>query len=102
MGRTECLTCVDYKRAWVGYGNTIKSEMALSSECRQECAPKLLDTADIVRDAIFQQLCSDAVAAEPCSQQHASYENGKPDKVEEHGATHPWSQAWSNSGAADQ
>jgi hypothetical protein len=30
--------------------------MALFSECSLECASKLLDTADIVREAIFQQL----------------------------------------------
>jgi len=28
--------------------------MALFSECMVECARKVLDTADIVRDAIFQ------------------------------------------------
>ena len=30
--------------------------MALFFECMLSCARKLLDTADIVRDAIFQQL----------------------------------------------
>jgi hypothetical protein len=30
--------------------------MALLSECTQSCAQKVLDTADIVRDAMFQQL----------------------------------------------
>jgi len=30
----------------------IESKMALFSECSLECASKLLDTADIVRDAI--------------------------------------------------
>ena len=30
--------------------------MALFYECMLKCARKLLDTADIVRDAIFQQL----------------------------------------------
>jgi len=29
--------------------------MALFYECMLKCAQKLLDTADIVRDAIFQQ-----------------------------------------------
>jgi len=33
-----------------------ESEMALFSECMLECARKVLDTADIVREAIFQQL----------------------------------------------
>jgi hypothetical protein len=32
--------------------------MALFSECVLQCAQKLLDTADIVRDAIFQRLPS--------------------------------------------
>jgi hypothetical protein len=30
--------------------------MALFYECKQECAQKLLDSADIVREAILQQL----------------------------------------------
>ena len=30
--------------------------MALFYECMLKCARKLLDTADIVRDAIFRQL----------------------------------------------
>src|SRR5438128_537783 len=47
----------DYKRAWVGKGKTInESEMALFSECSLRCARKVLDTADIVREAIFRQL----------------------------------------------
>jgi len=33
-----------------------ESEMALFSECRRRCAQKLLDTADIVREAIYQQI----------------------------------------------
>ena len=32
----------------------IESEMALFSECSLECASKLLDTADIVRDGDFR------------------------------------------------
>src|SRR3984957_1682347 len=40
----------------VGKGNTInESEMALFFECMQSCAPKGLDTADIVREAISRQ-----------------------------------------------
>jgi len=31
--------------------------MALWFECMLSCAPNLIDTADIVREAIFQQLC---------------------------------------------
>ena len=30
--------------------------MALFYECMLKCARKLLDTADIVRDAVYQQL----------------------------------------------
>ena len=42
----------DYKRAWVGKGKPFnESEMALFSECSLECARKVLDTADIVREA---------------------------------------------------
>src|SRR5436190_9479399 len=37
--------------------------MALFSECSLECASKLLDTADIVREAIFQQLSAKRRAA---------------------------------------
>ena len=37
--------------------------MALFSECMPWCARKVLDTADIVRDAIFQQLCPLALTA---------------------------------------
>ena len=33
-----------------------KSEMALFSECTERYAQNMLDTADIVREAIFQQL----------------------------------------------
>src|SRR5882762_1837845 len=35
-----------------------ESEMALFSECMLKCARKLLDTADIVREAIYHQLTS--------------------------------------------
>ena len=55
MGRTECLTWVDYERAVVGTALFSKSEMALFSERTHTYAQKTLDTADIVRDAIFQQ-----------------------------------------------
>jgi len=33
-----------------------ESEMAHSSACMLSCAQKVLDTADIVRDAIYRQL----------------------------------------------
>ena len=49
----------DYERALVGKEQTIHlSEMALFFERMLECARKPLDTADIVRDAIFRQLWS--------------------------------------------
>jgi hypothetical protein len=57
MGRTEGPDLkTDYERAWVGKEQTIhESEMALFFERMPECARNLLDTADIVRDAIFRQ-----------------------------------------------
>jgi len=46
----------DYERALVGKQQTIHySEMALFFERMLECARKPLDTADIVRHAMFQQ-----------------------------------------------
>jgi hypothetical protein len=57
MGRTESLNLKnDYERACGWYGHFNKSEMALFSECTDRYAQKLLDTADIVREAIFRQL----------------------------------------------
>src|ERR1039457_4392106 len=42
---------------WQSKSNSFnESEMALFSECMLKCARKVLDTADIVREAIFQQL----------------------------------------------
>jgi hypothetical protein len=59
MGRTESLNLKkDYERACGWYGHFNKSEMALFSECTDRYAQKLLDTADIVREAMFRQLCS--------------------------------------------
>jgi hypothetical protein len=56
MGRTESLNLKnDYERACGWYGHFNKSEMALFSECTDRYAQKLLDTADIVREAIFRQ-----------------------------------------------
>ena len=46
---------IHYQRACGWYGNFNKSEMALFSECTDRYAQKLLDTADIVRDAIYRQ-----------------------------------------------
>jgi len=47
---------MDYERAYGWKSNTFnESEMALFSERMLQCARKMLDTADIVRDAIFHQ-----------------------------------------------
>jgi hypothetical protein len=43
---------------WVGRSKSNsfnKSEMALFYECMPQCARRLLDTADIVRDAMLHQ-----------------------------------------------
>ena len=57
MGRTESPDLnIDYERALVGTALFIESEMALLFECMLSCARKLLDTADIVRDAMLRQL----------------------------------------------
>ena len=54
MGRTESPNLKnDYERACGWYGHFNKSEMALFSECTDRYAQKLLDTADIVREAIL-------------------------------------------------
>ena len=56
MGRTESLNLKnDYERACGWYGHFNKSEMALFSECTDSYAQKLLDTADIVREAMLCQ-----------------------------------------------
>jgi hypothetical protein len=50
MGRTEFLPQrLEASPGWKAQ-TTHESEMALFSECMQECARKVLDTADIVRD----------------------------------------------------
>jgi hypothetical protein len=47
----------DYERTLVGCGTVFnQSEMALFFECTRQCARKLIDTADIVREAMLQQL----------------------------------------------
>ena len=57
MGRAESPNLKnDYERACGWYGHFNQSEMALFSECTDRYAQKLLDTADIVREAIFRQL----------------------------------------------
>ena len=56
MGRTESPNLTnDYERACGWYGHFNQSEMALFSECTESYAQKLLDTADIVREAILRQ-----------------------------------------------
>jgi hypothetical protein len=53
MGRTEFLPQrLEVSPGWKAQ-TTHESEMALFSECMQECARKVLDTADIVRDGDF-------------------------------------------------
>ena len=55
MGRTESPNLKkDYERACGWYGHFNQSEMALFSECTDRYAQKLLDTADIVREAMFE------------------------------------------------
>ena len=57
MGRTESPNLKnDYERACGWYGHFNESEMALFSECTDRYARKILDTADIVREAILRQL----------------------------------------------
>jgi hypothetical protein len=56
MGRTESLNLKnDYERVCGWYGHFYESEMALFSECTDSYAQKLLDTADIVREAMLRQ-----------------------------------------------
>ena len=56
MGRIENPNLKnDYERACGWYGHFNKSEMALFSECTDRYAQKMLDTADIVREAMLQQ-----------------------------------------------
>jgi hypothetical protein len=54
---------MDYERAYGWKSNTFnESEMALFSECMLQCARKVLDTADIVREAWFRQLSGKVLA----------------------------------------
>jgi hypothetical protein len=53
MGRTESLNLKNDCEPCGWYGHFNKSEMALFSECTDRYAQKLLDTADIVREAIY-------------------------------------------------
>ena len=57
MGRAECpdLNGLRASRGWKRQ-TVNESEMALFSECSLKCARKVLDTAEIVRDAMLQQL----------------------------------------------
>jgi hypothetical protein len=56
MGRTEFLTPTIRSEPRLEAQTIYESEMALSHECMQSCAHIVLDTADIVREAIFRQL----------------------------------------------
>ena len=59
MGRTEGPNLKnDYERACGWYGHFNESEMALFSECTDRYARNILDTADIVREAISHPLRS--------------------------------------------
>ena len=54
MGRTESPNLKnDYERACGWYGHFNQSEMALFFECTDRYPQKLLDTADIVREAML-------------------------------------------------
>jgi hypothetical protein len=53
-----------------------ESEMALFYECMLKCAPKLLDTADIVREAMFRQLTDGAQGIVSRTERHASVDTG--------------------------
>jgi hypothetical protein len=66
MGRTESPDPnIDYERALVGTALFIESEMALLFEYMLSCARKLLDTADIIRDAMSRQ---QSYPATPCKE----------------------------------
>jgi hypothetical protein len=56
MGRTECpnLKWITSEPGLVAHSLFYESEMALFPECTESCAQKVVDTADIVRDAIFR------------------------------------------------
>ncbi len=57
MGRTEFPDLKGLRREpWLDRPFFIESEMALFSECMPKSTRKVLDTADIVRDAIFRQV----------------------------------------------
>jgi len=58
MGRTEFLTRNGYEASLrlAKQKPSPESEMALFHECPPQCAQNELDTADIVREAIFHQL----------------------------------------------
>jgi hypothetical protein len=68
MGRTESLNLKnDYERACGWYGHFNKSEMALFSECTERYAQNMLDTADIVREAMLRQQCNPRLQGDaPC------------------------------------
>jgi hypothetical protein len=87
MGRTESLNLKnDYERACGWYGHFNKSEMALFSECTDRYAQKLLDTADIVREAILQQL-SKEMSPNPSATSDIGLDDPKEDASVEGGIT---------------
>jgi hypothetical protein len=61
MGRTECPN-LKWITSELRVGCTqliCESEIALFPECMQSCAQKVVDTAGIVREAIFRQLATE-------------------------------------------
>ena len=57
MGRTEFPDPQGLRASlWLERQLFLESEMALFFECRLKCAENMLDTADIVREAIFRHL----------------------------------------------
>jgi hypothetical protein len=55
--RTRKRSTVGASLGWQSKSNSFnESEMALFYECMLMCARKLLDTADIVKEAMFHQL----------------------------------------------
>jgi len=65
---------MDYERAYGWKGNTFnESEMALFSECMLQCARKVLDTADIVREAWLHKLWEDRRLPEQATKRRCGF-----------------------------
>jgi hypothetical protein len=61
MGRTEFLTPTIRSEPRLEAQTTHESKMALFFECMEQCAQKVLDAADIVRDGDYTRNHSDRV-----------------------------------------